>query len=95
MASTAVFQLNSAIQNVDGIHALEAACSLAADGGVSVNGGNWLIFEQFVERSGARVFLKTEVSSPPFPQNSITHSTPLGGWHTTTLRPRLDSLDTG
>ncbi|KAI9428756.1 FAD/NAD(P)-binding domain-containing protein, partial [Russula earlei] len=45
-------------QNIDRIHALEAMCSLAADGGVSVRGGNWQIFEQFVKRSGAQVFPK-------------------------------------
>ncbi|KAI0005435.1 FAD/NAD-P-binding domain-containing protein [Russula compacta] len=48
-------------QNVDSIHALGAACSLAAEGGGTVSGGNWQIFERFVERAGARVFLKTEV----------------------------------
>jgi len=48
-------------QNVDDMHGLEVACSLAADGGVSVAGGNWQIFEQFVKRSGAQVFLNTEV----------------------------------
>ncbi|KAI9445486.1 FAD/NAD-P-binding domain-containing protein [Lactarius indigo] len=49
-------------QNVDDLHSLVTACSLAADGGVSVKGGNWQIFEQFVKRSGARVFLGTEVN---------------------------------
>ncbi|KAH9982199.1 Prenylcysteine lyase-domain-containing protein [Lactifluus volemus] len=48
-------------QNVDSLHGLEAACSLAASGGKTVKGGNWQIFDQFVKRSGARVFLKTEV----------------------------------
>ncbi|KAH8992059.1 FAD/NAD-P-binding domain-containing protein [Lactarius akahatsu] len=48
-------------QNVDDLHSLVTACSLAADGGVSVKGGNWRIFEQFVKRSGARIFLGTEV----------------------------------
>ncbi|KAH9075769.1 FAD/NAD-P-binding domain-containing protein [Lactarius deliciosus] len=48
-------------QNVDELHSLATACSLAADGGVSVKGGNWRIFEQFVKRSGARIFLGTEV----------------------------------
>jgi len=52
---------HTATQSIDSIHGLEAACSLAADGGSSVKGGNWQIFEQFVERSGARTFLKTEV----------------------------------
>jgi len=49
-------------QDVDSIHGLESACSLAAGGGSSVKGGNWQIFEQFVERSGAQIFLKTEVA---------------------------------
>ncbi|KAI0273059.1 FAD/NAD-P-binding domain-containing protein [Russula aff. rugulosa BPL654] len=48
-------------QNIDSIHGLEAVCSLAADGGSTVKGGNWQIFEQFVERSGAQTFFKTEV----------------------------------
>lgn len=52
---------HTATQNIDSIHGLEAACSLAADGGSTVKGGNWQIFEQFVERSGAQTFLKTEV----------------------------------
>jgi prenylcysteine oxidase/farnesylcysteine lyase len=51
----------STTQDIDSIHGLEAACSLAADGGGTVKGGNWQIFEQFVERSGAQIFLKTEV----------------------------------
>ncbi|KAI0271577.1 FAD/NAD-P-binding domain-containing protein [Gloeopeniophorella convolvens] len=50
-------------QNVDSLHALEAMCSLAADGANSVKGGNWLIFEKFVEESKARVFLNTDVTS--------------------------------
>ncbi|KAF8504494.1 FAD/NAD(P)-binding domain-containing protein [Russula emetica] len=48
-------------QSIDSIHGLEAACALAADGGSTIKGGNWQIFEQFVERSGAQTFLKTEV----------------------------------
>jgi len=49
-------------QDVDSIHGLETACSLAANTATSVRGGNWQIFEQFVERSGAQIFLKTEVA---------------------------------
>jgi prenylcysteine oxidase/farnesylcysteine lyase len=56
------------MQNVDDLHSVVAICSLLADGGVSVKGGNWRIFEQFVERSGARIFLKTEVSLSAFTQ---------------------------
>ena len=56
------------MQSVDDLHATVAICSIAAEGGVSVKGGNWKIFEQFVERSAARVFLKTEVSLSAFTQ---------------------------
>lgn len=49
------------MKNVDDIHMLGAACSLAANGASSVKGGNWQIFEQFVKRSGATVHLKTAV----------------------------------
>ena len=52
----------SSAQNVDRIHALEALTSLVTDGIMSVRGGNWQIFDQFVNRSGAQLFLKTEVS---------------------------------
>ncbi|KAI0252652.1 FAD/NAD(P)-binding domain-containing protein [Lactifluus subvellereus] len=58
-------------QNVDGLHGLEAACSLAASGGASVKGGNWKIFERFIERSDARVFLKTEVVSIQRPSDHV------------------------
>ena len=67
------------MQSVDDLHATVAICSIAAEGGVSVKGGNWKIFEQFVERSAARVFLKTEVSFLPLRKPCITHSTPSGG----------------
>ncbi|GJE94006.1 FAD/NAD(P)-binding domain-containing protein [Phanerochaete sordida] len=50
-------------QNVDAIHALEGMCSLAATGASQVFGGNWQIFEQFVKRSKAHLFLKTTVKS--------------------------------
>ena len=51
----------SATQNIDQIHTLETFVSLAADEAASVKGGNWQIFEGFVKRSGAQLFLKTEV----------------------------------
>lgn len=49
-------------QDVDTIHALEGACSMAADHASGVSGGNFLLFEQFLQRSGANVFLNTLVS---------------------------------
>ncbi|KAI6136960.1 Prenylcysteine lyase-domain-containing protein [Pisolithus sp. B1] len=48
-------------QDVDKIHALEGACSLAATGASAVRDGNFLIFENFLNRSGANVYLNTEV----------------------------------
>ncbi|KIP03332.1 hypothetical protein PHLGIDRAFT_77794 [Phlebiopsis gigantea 11061_1 CR5-6] len=50
-------------QNIDQIHALEGMCSLAATGASQIKGGNWKIFEQFVKRSQANVFLNTTVKS--------------------------------
>jgi prenylcysteine oxidase/farnesylcysteine lyase len=50
------------LQSIDNIHGLGATVSLAASGGVRVKGGNRRNFEQFVQRSGAEVFLRTKVS---------------------------------
>src|SRR5258708_38090427 len=78
------------MQSIDSIYGLEAGCSLAAEGGSSVRGGNWLIFKQFVERSGAQAFLKTEVEQllcfPP-----LTINITLGGGDRTALGSRLDN----
>lgn len=49
------------LQNVDEIHMLEGACSLAATGASSVKGGNFQIFENFLGRSDAKVHLNTTV----------------------------------
>ncbi|EGO02796.1 hypothetical protein SERLA73DRAFT_165743 [Serpula lacrymans var. lacrymans S7.3] len=48
-------------QNVDEIHALEGAASMAATGASGVATGNYKIFEQFIERSGATLHLGTTV----------------------------------
>lgn len=50
-------------QNVNDIHALEGMASMAASGAAAVQGGNRQIFEQFVNRSGAKLLLNTTVSS--------------------------------
>lgn len=50
-------------QNVDVIHALEGTCSMAATGASGIAGGNFQIFEQFLNRSGANVYLNTPVRS--------------------------------
>jgi prenylcysteine oxidase/farnesylcysteine lyase len=48
-------------QDVDRIHALEGACSMAATDASSIQGGNFQIFEQFLLRSKANLFLKAAV----------------------------------
>ncbi|KAH7883946.1 FAD/NAD(P)-binding domain-containing protein [Phlebopus sp. FC_14] len=48
-------------QNVDKIHALEGACSLAATGASGVTAGNFRIFENFLNHSDAQVLLNTDV----------------------------------
>lgn len=48
-------------QDVDEIHALEGACSLAATGAAGILGGNYQMFEQFLQRSKAKVFLNEAV----------------------------------
>ncbi|KAJ6574731.1 Prenylcysteine lyase-domain-containing protein [Mycena capillaripes] len=50
-------------QNADEIHALEGACSLAPTGASAVLGGNFQVFEQFLKRSQANVYLNTSVKS--------------------------------
>ncbi|KAE9395928.1 hypothetical protein BT96DRAFT_942062 [Gymnopus androsaceus JB14] len=50
-------------QNIDSIHALEAACSIAANGATQIEGGNWQIFERFLNHSGANVYTNTKVTS--------------------------------
>ncbi|KAF8656393.1 hypothetical protein AX16_002578 [Volvariella volvacea WC 439] len=49
-------------QNVDAIHALEGACSMAATGAAGIVGGNFQMFEKFLEHSGAHVYLNTKVT---------------------------------
>lgn len=50
-------------QNVDAIHGLEGACSMAAEDASGIAGGNFQLFEQFLKRSGANIFLNTPVQS--------------------------------
>jgi len=49
-------------QNTDKIHAVGGAASMAASGAVGIAGGNYQMFEQFLNRSGANVYLNTRVS---------------------------------
>lgn len=48
-------------QNVDEIHALGGAASMAATGASGVVAGNFLIFEHFLQNSTANIFLNTNV----------------------------------
>ncbi|KAH8120483.1 Prenylcysteine lyase-domain-containing protein [Phellopilus nigrolimitatus] len=50
-------------QDLDKIHALEGMASIAANGASSVKGGNFQIFQNFLARSGARLYLNTTVTS--------------------------------
>jgi len=48
-------------QDLNKIHGLEAMVCMAAEGAMSVEGGNWRIFESMLEASGADVRLETQV----------------------------------
>jgi len=50
-------------QDADSIHALEGACSMASSSASGVDGGNFLMFEQFLNHSNANVYLDTPVTS--------------------------------
>ncbi|KAL9076286.1 MAG: hypothetical protein Q9161_001002 [Pseudevernia consocians] len=50
-------------QNIDTIHGLESMVCMATDGAMSIQGGNWQIFDGMLKASGARVLLNTSVSS--------------------------------
>lgn len=48
-------------QNLAEIHGLETMVCLAAEGAMSVEGGNWRIFANMLNASGADVYLKSKV----------------------------------
>ena len=50
-------------QNIDKIHGLESMVCMATDGAMSIQGGNWQIFDGMLNASGAKVFLNTSVSN--------------------------------
>lgn len=56
-------------QNLGAIHGLEAMVCMAAEGAMSVEGGNWKIFEEMIRASGAEIKLRTEVSAVKKKQN--------------------------
>jgi prenylcysteine oxidase/farnesylcysteine lyase len=51
-------------QNVHEIHGLGGSVCLMTSGATSVLGGNWQIFENFLNASGATVFLNSTASVP-------------------------------
>ncbi|KAL8924731.1 MAG: hypothetical protein Q9172_002549 [Xanthocarpia lactea] len=50
-------------QNLDQIHGLETMVCMAADGGMSIEGGNWQIFNNLIKDSGATLLLDTSVTT--------------------------------
>lgn len=48
-------------QNLDQIHGLEAMVCMATEGAMSVEGGNWQIFDAMLDASGAHVHLERQV----------------------------------
>ncbi|KAI4280692.1 MAG: hypothetical protein L6R38_004239 [Xanthoria sp. 2 TBL-2021] len=50
-------------QNLDQIHGLETMVCMAAEGGMSIEGGNWQIFDNMIKDSGATLLLNTAVST--------------------------------
>lgn len=75
-------------QDSDVIHALEGAVSMAADNAAGIAGGNWQVFDQFLQRSGSTVHLKTPVSMPST-SNSSAWLTPSLGDKYPTQRPPM------
>ena len=80
-------------QNVDKIHALEGACSMAATGASAIKGGNYQIFEQFLLRSKANLFLNTAVwTHIHLLVTILTQITPRYIASSASLTPRLNGL---
>lgn len=50
-------------QNIDRIHGLESMVCMATSGAMSIQGGNWQIFDGMLKASGAKVLLNTSVSN--------------------------------
>ncbi|KAH0493014.1 hypothetical protein TgHK011_007937 [Trichoderma gracile] len=62
--------------NLAYIHGLETMVSFATDGAMSVNGGNWQIFDEMVKTSGAAMLRNTAVSSIRFAKGKTSSSAP-------------------
>lgn len=71
-------------QNIDQIHGLESMVCMATDGAMSIQGGNWQIFDGMLKASEAIVLLNTSVSGiyrrsdGTYAINSLSSSYPTG-----------------
>lgn len=64
--STEIIQSSTRVnygQNLGVIHGLETLVCMATDGAMSIEGGNWQIFDHMIRASGANLRLNTTVSS--------------------------------
>ncbi len=61
-------------QNLAQIHGLEAMVCMAANGAMSVQGGNWLIFDHMLRHDKNTVLLNTSVTSISLKQDSQGYS---------------------
>ncbi|KAK5093998.1 hypothetical protein LTR70_008425 [Exophiala xenobiotica] len=50
-------------QNLNDFHGLETMVCMSTEGAMSIEGGNWQIFNQMVQRSGAKIKYNTTVTS--------------------------------
>ena len=63
--STDIIQASTRVnyaQNLNQIHALEAMVCMAAEGAMSVHGGNWQIFDRMLKSSNNNILLSTNVN---------------------------------
>lgn len=60
-------------QNLEQIHGLEAMVCMAADGAMSVHGGNWQIFDRMLKSSSNSVLLNTSVTDISLSEDSKTY----------------------
>lgn len=61
-------------QNLDGIHGVETMVCMAADGAMSVKGGNWQMFAGMLDHSNALVLLNTTVTDISYRKESSVYS---------------------
>lgn len=64
--STDIIQASTRVnyaQNLNQIHALEAMVCMAAEGAMSVHGGNWQVFDRMLKSSNNNILLNTNVKA--------------------------------